>query len=260
MKFVHDIDPILFHLGVLNIYWYSLFFALGVLLCYFLLKSLFRREGLQLRQLESLMVYVLVGMFAGARLGYVFFYQPDYYLSQPLEIPKLWKPGLSSHGGALGILVAVLLWSRIYRQNFFRFMSLLSLGLPIILCFVRIGNFFNSEALGIPTQGDWGVVFARLGETFPRHPSQLYEALITVGILLLLLQTYRRHGLAGRPALLTLQAGLLYFTARFLLDFSKPGTLPLDGLPVSLQQILSIPPIVTALCYLTWIKAQHKKH
>ena len=163
MTFVHGIDPLMIQLGPLSLYWYSLFFALGVLLCYLLLKGVYRREGLPQRQAESLMIYAIVGMFIGARLGYVFFYQYDYFLANPLEVFKLWKPGLSSHGAAIGVLASVLVWSWIWQQNFFRSLSLLSLGLPIILVGVRLGNFINSEVAGIPTSGDWGVVFGRLG-------------------------------------------------------------------------------------------------
>ena len=192
-------------------------------------------------------------MFIGARLGYVFFYQYDYFLANPLEAFKLWKPGLSSHGAAMGVLASVLVWSWIWRQNFFRALSLLSLGLPIILVGVRVGNFINSEAAGIPTSADWGVVFKRLGEDFPRHPSQLYEALVALLILLLLHWYYRQYGIDRRPAMLLFLFGVLYFSSRFLLEFWKPGKILNDSFPFSVEQVLSIPPVIVALCFFLWV-------
>jgi prolipoprotein diacylglyceryl transferase len=252
MPFQHDIDPLMLRLGDLHLYWYSLFLALGVLLCYLRLRSLSPQADLSRQQLDSLMLHAIVGMFVGARLGHALFYQPQHFIDHPLEIVMLWRPGLSSHGAAFGLLAAVYLWSRIQRKPFFLLASTLSLGLPLILVFARIGNFVNSEAVGRATAGDWGVVFVRLGESFPRHPLQLYESLAAVAIFLLLNARYRHRPRALSSATPLLLFGLLYFAARFLLEYWKPAS-PTDiGGLLTMGQALSLPPLIAALGYFVW--------
>lgn len=260
MLFYHDIDPVLLRLGFLNLYWYSFFLAAGVLLCYLRLRGIYRREGLPQGDLDGMMFYAIVGMFFGARMGYALFYQPDYFLHHPAALFALWKPGLSSHGAAFGVLVALLIWSRKRKLDYLVHMSLLSLGLPLILLGARIGNFINSEAFGIPTGGEWGVVFTRLGEIHPRHPNQLYEAITALALYLLLNRCYQRFHLTPHPGVLTFLFGALYFSVRFLLDFYKSDPL-FDGIKLlSLPQLLSLPPIFIAIIYFMWISFDVRRH
>ena len=219
MPFQHDIDPLMFQLGDLHIYWYSFFLALGVLLCYFRLRIVATDLRLPRNLPESLMIHAIVGMFVGARLGHAFFYNPLFFSEHPLQLFMLWQPGLSSHGAAGGVLVSVYLWSRVHRQPFYPRCGMLSLGLPLILVGARIGNFFNSEAVGRATAGEWGVVFLRLGESFPRHPLQLYESLAALAIFLLLNSLHRRRPDITASALPLFLFGLLYFSTRFLLEY-----------------------------------------
>ena len=251
--FYHNISPILIEIGPLIIRWYGLIFALGLLLAYFFIRWVFKREKFNLEHLDIIVLYLFLGLFIGARLGHVFFYEPSYYLSDPIEIIKVWKGGLSSHGAAIGVFMAYLIWTRVYRVNFKKYASLLVLGFPIVSCSVRIANFFNSEIIGRSTSGNWGVVFQRLGEDFPRHPTQFYEAGLSFIIFIVLFLVYRKYSDKLPPYFILFLYILLYFSTRFLIEFWKVRhTIP-DSFPLSMGQILSIIPVLIAIGYFVYL-------
>ena len=174
--FVHEISREIATFGGLTLRWYGLFFVIGLLINFFFTRWVFKREKYPIEHLETVVIFLFLGMVIGARLGHVFFYEADFYLSNPGEIIKIWKGGLASHGAAIGLLVFYLIWLKIQKVKFTKYVDVLVLGMPITAGFVRIGNFFNSEIVGRATNSDYGVIFAKLGEDFPRHPSQFYEA------------------------------------------------------------------------------------
>lgn len=254
MIFYHHISPILVSLGSLQIRWYGLMFASGILLSYFFIASIFKKEKLQIADLDSIAVYLFVGLVVGARLGHIIFYNIDYFLQHPLEILAIWKGGLASHGAAIGLFIAYWLWCKRHKMPFSKHVDAIAMGIPIAAMFVRFGNFFNSEIVGIPTSGSWGVIFQQLGEDFPRHPSQLYEAALNIFILILFVWIYKKKQAKAaaisqqwptyKPYFFLALYLILYFGGRFILEYFKDlHTLP-ESFPLSMGQVLSILPVL----------------
>lgn len=260
MIFTNNIDPILFSLGGLQVHWYGMFFALGIIFCYLFLTKAFEKHGYPAWHVDSMAIYLFFGLLIGARLGQVFFYEPGYFLENPAEIVKVWKGGLSSHGATIGLLIAYVTWLKVHKIKFSKYVDLIVVPMPIAAACVRIGNFFNSEIIGNPTGSNYGVIFKRLGEDFPRHPAQLYEGalcLFTFGVLYYL---YKKH-YGKLPQLFILFTFLfVYFGGRFLLEFFKDlhGPLPTD-FPLSMGQVLSILPAVMAVVYFIWVALKKSK-
>ncbi len=214
----------------------------------------FKRAKHSMLHLDSLVIYLFFGMLIGARLGHVFFYQAEYYLARPLEILMVWKGGLASHGGALGVLLAYLLWRKIYKVKFCKYVDALVIGFPLLGGLIRMGNFFNSEIVGNPTGGNYGVVFERLGEDFARHPVQLYSALMNWLVFIVLFVSYEKyHKKAPRTFFLFLYM-LLYFAGRFTVEIWKDLHGPIEALPISMGQLLSVPGILIGAGGLYWLK------
>ncbi|MEE9371228.1 MAG: prolipoprotein diacylglyceryl transferase [Sedimentisphaerales bacterium] len=264
-KYFHwNIDPEFFSLGPVKIRWYGLAFASSFLFGFLLLRRIFRLEGRPVKNLEKLLVYVLIGTILGARLGHCFFYNPSYFLGNPIEILKVWKGGLASHGGGLGALIAIFLYSRNKPQSTGRlpwaqvtaepYLWLLDrIAIDAALCgfFIRIGNLFNSEIIGTPTTLPWAFIFEKV-DNIPRHPVQLYES-VTYGLIfvvLLTIYTKQRHKV--KQGFLTGLFLLLVFTARFFLEFVKARQASYSSnLPFSVGQLLSIPFLLAGIVLIT---------
>jgi phosphatidylglycerol---prolipoprotein diacylglyceryl transferase len=237
-----DVRPELLHLGPLTVRWYGLFFALLFWIGFLIVRWQFQIEHKDENSLNSLLTYLVVGTIVGARLGHCFFYEPGYYLNHPLEILKIWEGGLASHGGALGVLIALYLYSRRHPDQPYCWL-LDRIAVPTALggCMIRLGNLFNSEILGLPTHVPWAFVFERV-DLVPRHPVQLYESMAYALIFVFLLLVYR-HFRARTPRGLLLGCFLVgVFTARFLLEFLKERQADYGhNLPLSVGQWLSLP-------------------
>lgn len=269
MIFVNDINPILFEYGPLSIRWYGLFFAAGLVLNYMILRWIFVREKFLMWHLESLALYLFLGLVIGARFGHVIFYNFGYFAAHPLEIFQIWNGGLSSHGATIGLVAAYFIWIWIHKVKFTKYADFLALPMPLTAAFVRIGNFFNSEIVGLPTNSDFGVVFKRLGEDFPRYPSQLFEAVALLVIFGVLMWLYLRKSRARAlrsgasaqkypPLFLMFVFIFLYFSVRFILEYWKDlHVLPAD-FPFSMGQALSIFPILVSIGYFSWILFRKK--
>lgn len=244
-------DPILFSLGSLSIRWYGLFFASAFLAGIYIMKSIYREEGLKEDKVDDLLIYMMLGTVIGARLGHVLFYDPSYYFSNPLAILKIWEGGLASHGGSIGILLAVLLYCKKHEPNGSIWL-LDRLSIPLILAagLIRMGNFFNSEIVGVTSTAPWAIVFDRV-DSHARHPVQLYESLSYFMIFLILLFIYRKFRQ-------TLATGSLFgiflitaFSTRFFLESFKirQAAYGHDSL-LSVGQWLSIPFIIVGIALL----------
>ncbi|MCZ7557391.1 MAG: prolipoprotein diacylglyceryl transferase [Bacteroidia bacterium] len=244
-------DPELFSLGTIHVRWYGLLFSLAFLSSFMVMLWIFRREKKGEDILNRLFLYVFIGVVAGARLGHCLFYSPEYYLTNPLEILKIWEGGLASHGAAAGILIALMLFVRkTPKMSFFWVTDHVSVVIPLAAIFVRLGNFVNSEILGLPTEVPWAVVFERI-DSIPRHPVQLYEALAYTSIFSVMLLLYRR-GVGTRSGQLTGAMLTMLFSARFFLEFFKTGQSTLDpSLPITMGQVLSIPLVIFGIWLLT---------
>jgi len=243
-----NVDPILLQVGPLAIRWYGLFFAAAFLIGFRIMTWIYRREGTDPASLDRLLVYMLAGALLGARLGHVLIYDPQYYFTYPLEIFKIWEGGLASHGGAVGVFLALYLVTR--RPGSQRYLWLLDrVVIPTALggALIRVGNFFNSEIVGTPTAGWWGIVFDRV-DSLPRHPVQLYEALAYALIFVVLLGAYARRGPTLRDGWLLGVFLVLVFGVRFLLEFLKtPQAAYEAGFVLTVGQLLSLPCIVAGV-------------
>jgi prolipoprotein diacylglyceryl transferase len=229
--------------------WYSLLFASGIVGGYAIIRKMFIREGKPVELLDSLLVYIVVGMMVGMRLGHVIFYQPDYYINHLLEIPMIWKGGYASHGGFLGVIIALVLFVRKNRDITFLWLAdrVAIISLFAAGC-IRLGNFCNSEIIGRPAAESlpWAVIFTQVDQV-PRHPAQLYEAIGYFGLCGLSLLLYYRTRLAeqtGRLMGLIIATG---FAWRFFCEFFKEDQVPFEaGLTLNMGQMLSIPFIIGA--------------
>ncbi|MBD3330089.1 prolipoprotein diacylglyceryl transferase [Candidatus Peregrinibacteria bacterium] len=249
MVFVNSFDPVLFEVGPLSVRWYGLLFGLGLILGYAIVFYAAKREKYLTQHIDSALIYLFLGLVIGARLGHVFFYNAEYFLNNPANIIKIWNGGLSSHGAALGILVAYTIWVKVKKIPFSKYTDIFILGMPIVAGCVRLGNFFNSEIIGKPTGGDWGVIFANLSDNTLRHPTQIYESLSSFAIFAILYFVYRKWYRKTPPMFLMMLYVLLYFVSRFIVEFWKERHILSFDFPLSMGQVLSILPIVIALIF-----------
>lgn len=248
--FVWDLDPVLFTLGPVTIYWYGLIFASAILVGYSLMSWIYRRENQPAESLDSLLIYAVLGIIIGARLGHVLFYDPAYYLSNPLEILAVWEGGLASHGGGIGLFLAVYLFCRKTGQNYLWLLDRLAVPTAMFGFFVRTGNFFNSEIVGTPTNVPWAIVFARIDD-LARHPTQLYEACSYLAIFALLFCAYRFTKIKQFAGALLGLLLILVFSARFLLEFVKTQQEAYaTGVALTTGQLLSIPFLLAGVALL----------
>lgn len=197
-------DIIAFSIGSLEVRWYSLLWAVGLAAAYAIVFRLYRRQGIPQEKFDPLFFYCFIGILAGARLGHCLFYEPGYFLTHPVEmfLPvrhtiEGWKwtgySGLASHGGTLGLILALWLYVRRTKVNLMRVLDNIAIATPLTACCIRLGNLMNSEIVGKPTGTDYGFVFEHLDESFPRHPGQLYEAAAYFVFFLVGLWLYRRY-------------------------------------------------------------------
>lgn len=239
-------DPIVFSAGPLTVRWYGLLFVGAFLVGQWVLGRIFAAEDVPRESAERLMIHALLGAVIGARLVHCLFYEPDYYLSHPLAILRIWEGGLASHGGTLGMVLALWFAARTARPKlpFLWLIDRASMPAALGAVFVRVANFLNSEIIGIPTSGRWGVVFESV-DALPRHPAQLYEAFAYGLIFLVLLAAYRRTGKRTPEGLLFGLLMALAFSARIVIEFFKtPQATYEAGQLFSVGQYLSLPFVV----------------
>ncbi len=250
--FIWNVDPVLLHLGSLQLRWYGILFVGSFFLGLLLLQWVYKREGKDPAVLDNLLIYIMVGAVIGSRLMHCFAYEPEFYLSHPLEILKVWKGGLASHGGLLGSILAIWLFGRKYRLDFMWLLSRTAIAGTITAAFVRFGNFFNSEILGKPAEIPWAIIFSRV-DMLPRHPVQLYEAFSYLTLLVLMLLVY----LKSKPDFATrILPGIFLtfmFTVRFLLEYTKTKQADYTwDLPFTTGQVLSLPFILIGIIWIVW--------
>jgi len=244
---VWNIDPIAFSFGSIKVHWYGIFFATGLLGAYFLGEWLFEKEGKDKRLLEPYFIYLIIGITVGARLFHIIFYDLDYFLQHPLDMFKVWKGGLASHGGALGAILATYLFCKKYKIDFKWMMARVAMATMIVVGFIRIGNFFNSEIVGLPTQSTLGIIFQRV-DNISRHPVVLYESISYFTIFFILLWLYHKLEYKKFTNIATGLVLTLAFLARFFLEYIKtPQSEFANLLPLSMGQILSLPFIIVGL-------------
>ncbi len=238
---VWDTDPILLNLGAVQIRWYGLMFASAFMSSYYFMSWIYKREGKNVDELDRMLWYLAIGTVLGARIVHCLFYDPEYYLANPIRILAIWEGGLASHGALLGIVVSLYLYRIKTRDNFLCLADRIALSCILGASMIRIGNFFNSEILGHVTDVPWAIIFSRV-DSLPRHPVQLYEAFSYSMIFIVLILVYRKTW--NKPIkglILGVDMSLIFFV-RFCLEFFKTrqASYTLD-LPLNTGQLLSIP-------------------
>jgi prolipoprotein diacylglyceryl transferase len=254
-----DVNPEIFRIGSFAVRWYGLLFASAFLFGYIIMHRIFRNENLSDAVLDRLTIYMAVGVIVGARLGHCLFYEPGYYFSHPAEILKIWHGGLASHGAAIGILTAIWLFVRKEKKDYTWVIDRIAIVVALSGFFIRMGNLMNSEIYGVETTVPWGFVFLRNGETAPKHPTQIYEALSYLLIFLLLFWLYwRKKGEHIQGTLISL-ACILIFTSRFFIEFLKEDQVAWEStMNLNMGQLLSIPFVLMG-CIWLYISLKNKK-
>ncbi|WP_343556131.1 prolipoprotein diacylglyceryl transferase [Sphingobacterium sp.] len=227
--------------------WYGICWLLGIVLCYRILLSIFKKEGRRIEFLDQLTIYIVLGTVIGARLGHVLFYDPGYYLHNPLKIIALWEGGLASHGGGIGILIAIYLFAKKQQLSFLWVADRVALVVPVAGACIRLGNLMNSEMIGTPSNLPWAFVFSHI-DTVPRHPAQLYEAIFCILLFLLLYGLWKNNQLRSRNGNYFALLLILLFSFRFLDEFMKINQEHFeDSLFINMGQLLSIPFIIIGI-------------
>lgn len=253
LQFINwNISPTIFSLGPISVRWYGLLFAMSFVVGYFIMQRIFRKENIPEALLDQLSMYMLISTVVGARLGHVLFYEPASYLEHPLDILKIWEGGLASHGAAIGIIFALYLFSRKTRQPFLWVIDRIVIVVALSGFFIRMGNLFNSEIYGNITSQPWGFIFERVGETLPRHPTQIYEALCYLGIFFFLLWYYFQKNGKPRPGFLFGIFLVVLFSVRLIIEFVKEPQVNFENsMALNMGQLLSIPFIIAGIVILT---------
>lgn len=246
-----EVTPEIVKLGPFSLRWYGLLFALGFVLGYIILSKVYKKEKKPLEDLEKLSVYVILGTVIGARLGHCLFYDPTYYLTNPIEILKVWQGGLASHGAAIGILTALYMFSKKRKdQNLLWILDRLVIVVALGGALIRLGNLFNSEIIGKAADVPWAFVFIRVDD-IPRHPTQLYESLFYFGSFLILYFIYQKKSVSLKPGFLFGLFLILIFGFRFFIEFLKENQSAFESvLPINMGQILSIPFVLLGLYFI----------
>jgi phosphatidylglycerol:prolipoprotein diacylglycerol transferase len=248
-----DVNPEIFRIGNFTVRWYGLLFASGFVIGYYVMKKIFKNEGLADSTLDRMTVYVAVGTIIGARLGHCFFYEPSYYLAHPAEILKVWHGGLASHGAAIGILVSLWLFVRKEKKPFIWALDRVVIVVALAGALIRLGNLMNSEIYGVETTLPWGFVFLRNGETVPKHPTQIYEATAYLITFTILMRVYWKNKGKQKPGALFGLFLLLVFGFRFFVEYVKEDQVAFEaGMKLNMGQLLSIPFIIAGIAMLIW--------
>jgi prolipoprotein diacylglyceryl transferase len=270
-------DIVAFSFGPVEVRWYSLLWCIGLFTVYQLMHYLFKEQKLGEDKFEPMFLYCFLGILIGARLGHCLFYEPEYYLSRPMEMILPMRKfadgewhftgyeGLASHGGTLGLMIAIILYSRNVKLNLMHVLDNVAIVTPICACAIRLGNLMNSEIIGHPTDVPWAFVFERV-DMLPRHPGQLYEAIcyaifFFIGWFIYRLslkkETMERYTSNARKPLVDIRVGsgfyfglclFLIFLSRIFIELTKENQVDFEsGMMFNMGQLLSVPFVLLGL-------------
>jgi phosphatidylglycerol---prolipoprotein diacylglyceryl transferase len=243
-----DISPDIFSIGPVIIRWYGLLFALSFLVGYQIMSVIYSKEHRSENELNDLIWYMILGTVLGARLGHCLFYNPGYYLSHPIEILEIWKGGLASHGAAITILIAIYLYVRKNKDiTFLWLMDRMVIPAALGGFFIRMGNLFNSEIIGKPTNAAWGFVFTSI-DNIPRYPAQLFEAIAYLIVFFIIFAFYLRSNGKFNQGFIFGLFLVTVFSFRFFVEFIKENqSLFEEKMFLNMGQLLSIPFVVLGI-------------
>ena len=218
--FINNFDPVAFQIFSLEIRWYSLAYIFGIIIGWLYCKKKLIQNEKILHLFDDLIAYLIIGIILGGRLGYIIFYNLEYYLDNLFEILMIWKGGMSFHGGLIGVILATIIFGKKHKINSYIFLDLIALVAPIGLFLGRIANFINSELYGRETDVLWSVKFVAI-DNIARHPSQIYEAIFEGLILFFLLNHFAKKDSFKSPGLISSIFLMLYSFFRFVLEFFR---------------------------------------
>ena len=246
-------------LGPLAIHWYSLCWLIGLALAYLCVQRLYKEQKVKPELFDPLFIYCFVGILAGARLGHCLFYQPDFFLSSWKHFVEIFLPieflegggweftgyrGLASHGGTIGLIIALWLYVRRTGMNVWQVLDNIAIATPLTACFIRLGNLMNSEIIGKATDVPWAFIFQRI-DPQPRHPGQLYEAIVYILLFFIGWAIYRRRPERVGTGFFFGLCLTYIFTARFFIEYTKEVQEAFEAsMPLDMGQLLSIPFVV----------------
>ena len=258
--FVHwNVNPEAFSLGALTVRWYGILYGCAFIASYYAFRELLKFDKTPDDFADRALIYMILGTVIGARIGDCFFYHPLYYLKNPLEIFAVWHGGLSSHGGACGILIALYLFGRKTQKSYIWVLDRVVIVIGVAGFFIRMGNLMNSEIYGYTTELPWGFVFERNRETLPKHPTQIYEALYYALTYAVLRFVYRKCDNRPRPFLIFGLFLIMVFGFRFCIEFIKnPQETFEESMMFNMGQLLSTPFILLGIISLIVSSRQEK--
>lgn len=265
-------DLEIFRIGNFAIRWYGTCWLIGLALAYFIVKWLYKDQKVKDAYFDPLFMYCFFGILIGARLGHCLFYQPEYFLSSWTHVVEMFLPihqmadgswkytgyeGLASHGGTIGLMVALYLYYRKTGMNLWHVLDDIAIATPITACFIRLGNLMNSEIIGTPTNVPWAFIFERVDMT-PRHPGQLYEAIAYFVFFFVMLHFYKRTSKKVGTGFYFGLCLTLIFTFRFFIEYTKDIQVDFEsGMIFNMGQLLSIPFIILGIACMRggkWMK------
>tara|TARA_B100001778_G_scaffold327686_1_gene326133 strand:- start:2998 stop:3774 length:777 start_codon:yes stop_codon:yes gene_type:complete len=255
----NNFDPVAFSIFSLNFRWYSLAYIFGIIIGWILAKKYLVKNDEILKKFDDYITFLIIGIILGGRLGYVIFYNLDYYKNNILEIFFIWQGGMSFHGGLLGVVFASIWFAKKNNQDPYLYLDVVAIVAPIGIFFGRVANFINSELYGIETSLPWGVKFIKVDDLY-RHPSQLYEAFFEGIILFVILLYLRKKFLMRSPGFISGMFLFIYSTFRFLIEFLRVPDEQLGYilLNLSMGQIISLIFLVIGI-YLSFTKYADEK-
>ena len=249
--YIHELNPIAFSLFNFKVYWYSLSYLFGFIFSYYYVKFILRKDFLNInfKIFEDFLGWAVLGVIFGGRIGYVIFYNLNFYLENPIEILKIWQGGMSFHGGLIGVILSIFFFSKSKRINFLDLLNLASSCAPIGLFLGRLANFVNKELVGRPTNSNWGVLFFE--NDVLRHPSQIYEAIFE-GLIIFFVIFYiikkKYYKYINISSLFLIMYGIFRFTIEF---YREPDNhIGFVFMNISMGQVLCLPMILIGSMFL----------
>lgn len=265
---VWNVDPNIFSIpedvwliGGFSVRWYGLLFAMSFAVGYLLMQRMFKNEGVPIKVLDELTTYMVIFTILGARIGHCLFYEPDYYLSNPLDILKIWEGGLASHGAAIGIVIGLYFFAKKNHKPYFWVLDRVVIVVALAGFFIRMGNLMNSEIFGDITTLPWGFIFKRYYiqalAIDPRHPTQIYEALSYLLIFIFLYRSYWSKKGNIKPGMIFGWFLVLVFGVRFFIEFIKVPQVGFEeNMVLNMGQWLSIPLVIAGAIIIYWSSKQ----
>ncbi len=254
--FYHNLNPVIFKLGMFEVRWYGVMYLIGIIFVWWFVKRYHKHFGIKFKkgELEDLIFYLTLGMLIGGRIGYIIFYNFRYFWTHPADMIKFWQGGMSFHGGLILGILTIYLYSRRYKKDFMSMLDVIAVPLPLTLALGRVGNFINGELWGRPWNSPYAFIFPAAGN-IPRYPSQLFEVAKNLVIFSVMFYLFKKKPKKGIIAFSFLT---LYGILRITIEFFREPEIVWHG--ITMGQILSIPMVLFGIAGIVWVMRSQKKN